>query len=192
MRPLLFCLLPLLLLPAPAAAQPASPASTSAATILADLLSPPDVANARIERQISEMRSGEPFRQSLARDPQLRTELARNSPAVNAAIARIGELQATTMAPILRAMQADARRQQIARLAHDFTAAELAEITAFYRTAAGQKLLATQAEIARDVARSNIEKFAPRIQAAEKAMAPRIQAELKQIRPDPRPPAPRN
>lgn len=182
---LLALLLPLLLA-SPGAAQPAD--ATRAATTLTDLLTPPATASASIERQLTDMRSGQPIRRSLARDPQLRAELARNSPATNAAIARLGELQATTMAPILHDMQADARNAQIARLASEFTAAELAAITAFFRTPAGQKYLRRQPEIARDVARANAAKFAPRVRAAEQAMEPRIKAELQQIRPAPKPP----
>ena len=80
-------------------------------------------------------------------------------------------------------MQASARAEQIASFARNFTAAELAQITAFYRTPAGAKFLAKQGAVTADVAKSNAQKFGARMQAAERAAAPKLEAELRKTFP---------
>lgn len=171
-----------LLLAAPVAAQSAE--ATKAATALVDTMMPSAAAKAQLDQQLKQMRSGAGVRAMLSSNPRLKAELAKNSPAVEAGLARMGAMQADSIGPILREMQASARAEQIASFARNFTAEELAEITAFYKTPAGAKFLARQAAVSAEVGRANAQKFGPRMQAAEKAVAPKLDAELRKLFPN--------
>jgi hypothetical protein len=157
--------------------------TTKAATALVDTIVPQAVAKAQLDQQIAQIRAGAGVRAMLSANPALKTELAKNSPAVNAGIGRMGAIQADAVGPIMREMQASARAEQIASFARNFTAAELAQITAFYRTPAGAKFLAKQGAVTADVAKSNAQKFGARMQAAERAAAPKLEAELRKTFP---------
>lgn len=164
----------------PAPAQPA----TEAARTLVETISPPAAAEQQLDRQIADMRSGAGVRAMLATNPRLRAELAKNSPAVEAGLARMGAIQAEAMEPILREMQQSARAAQTEAFAENFSAGELQEITTFYRTPTGAKLLARQAAISAEVASANREKFRTRLHAAEQSVAPKLDQELRRLFPD--------
>lgn len=157
--------------------------AVKAATALVDTIIPQAAAKAQLDKQIAQIRSGAGVRAMLSQNPQMKAELAKNSPAVTAGLARMGAIQADSVGPIMREMQASARAEQIASFARNFTAAELAEVAAFYRTPAGQKFMARQSVVSADVAKSNAQKFGPRMQAAEKAVAPKLDAELRKTFP---------
>lgn len=164
----------------PAGAQSA----TEAARTLVDTLSPKAAATAELDRQLAQMRSGSAVRTMLSANPRIRAELAKNSPAIEAGLARMGAIQADAIGPILREMQESGRNARIAAFAENFTVEELREITAFYRTPAGAKLLARQGTMAADVARSNSEKFQARMRSAEQSIAPQLDQELRKLFPD--------
>lgn len=166
---------------APAHAQ--SPEALKAATALVDTLMPQAAAKAQLDKQIAQIRAGAGIRAMLSANPQLKAELAKNSPAVNAGIGRMGAIQADAVGPIMREMQGSARSEQIASFARNFTADELTQIAAFYRTPAGAKFLAQQGTVTADVAKANAQKFGARMQAAEKAAAPKLDAELRKTFP---------
>ena len=166
---------------APAHAQSAE--ATKAATALVDTLMPQAEARAQLDKQISQIRAGAGIRAMLSSNPQLKAELAKNSPAVNAGVGRMGAIQADAVGPIMREMQASARAEQIASFARNFTADELTQITAFYRTPAGAKFLARQGAVTADVAKANAQKYSARMQAAEKAVGPKLDAELRKTFP---------
>lgn len=165
------------------AANAQSAEATKAAAALVDTIIPPAVAKAQLDKQIAQIRSGAGVRAMLSGNPQLKAELAKNSPAVNAGIGRMGAIQADAVGPIMREMQTSARAEQIASFARNFTADELNQIAAFYRTPAGAKFLQRQGLVTADVAKSNAQKFGPRMQAAEKAAAPKLDAELRKTFP---------
>ena len=165
------------------AANAQSAEAVKAATALVDTLIPQAAAKAQLDKQIAQIRSGAGVRAMLSGNPALKAELAKNSPAVNAGLGRMGAIQADAVAPIMREMQASARAEQIASFARNFTADELEQIAAFYRTPAGAKFLARQGAVSADVARSSATKFGPRMQAAEKSVAPKLDAELRKTFP---------
>ena len=181
-----FSALPLAALIAAAAIAPAyaqSADAVKAATALVDTLMPQAAAKAQLDKQISQIRAGAGIRAMLSANPQIKAELAKNSPAVNAGIGRMGAIQADAVGPIMREMQASARAEQIASFARNFTADELTQVAAFYRTPAGAKFLARQGTVTADVAKANAQKFSARMQAAEKAAAPKLDAELRKTFP---------
>lgn len=165
------------------AANAQSADAVKAATALVDTIIPQAAAKAQLDQQIAQIRSGAGVRAMLSANPALKAELAKNSPAVTAGLGRMGAIQADAVGPIMREMQASARAEQIASFARNFTADELNQIAAFYRTPAGAKFLARQGAVAADVAKSNTQKFGPRMQAAEKAVAPKLDAELRKTFP---------
>jgi len=175
------------LLVSPAMAQEPSAEALKAAAAVVDLQAPPDRARAMLDNQLKELRSGAGIRAMLGNNPQFRMEAARNQPAFNAAIGRMGAIQADALGPILREMQPATRQTMIDSYARAYTVAELNEIAAFYRSPTGTKLRATQG--ATNAAANKViqERFGPRMQAAEKGVTPRLNAELKKLMPPPSP-----
>lgn len=163
----------------PAAAQDA----TAAATALVDLIAPLPAAQAQLEAQLAEMRKGAAIRALLGNNPRYQMEAAKNQPAFNQGIARIGAMQADAVGPIMREMVPATRKATIAAYAAAFTPAELAAITAFYKTPAGQKLLRQQTVLQVQVNQQMAQQYGPKMQAAQKALAPKIDAELRKLFP---------
>jgi hypothetical protein len=181
LKPALFSLA--LIAAAPALAQDA----TAAATALVDLIAPLPQAQAAMDQQLAAMRKGEAIRAMLANSPQTaqryQMEAAKNQPAFNQGLARIGAMQAEAIGPIMKEMVPATRKASIDAYAGAFTAAELQAITAFYRTPAGAKLLRAQPQVQQQVNRQISQQFAPRMQKAEQGLAPKIQAELQKLFP---------
>lgn len=166
-------------LPAAAQAQDA----TKAAAAVVELQNPTARANAALEAQLKAMRSGDALRAMLSQNPAFKQEAAKNQPAFNATLARAGTIQADALGPIQREMLASSRQVAIAAYAREFTAAELEQIAAFYRSPAGAKLLARQNAINAEVGKAMQQKYGARVQAAEKAAGPKIEAELRKLAP---------
>jgi hypothetical protein len=166
-----------------AAAQAPPADAVKAATALVELQTPTTASTAALERQLKEMREGAAIRAVLSANPRFKMEAAKNQPGFNAAMARIGVMQADAIGPILREMQPATRRIAIDTYAKAFTAAELEAIATFYRTPAGTKLLRQQAQISQTINRSVQQQYGPRLQAAEKTIGPKIQAELQKLFP---------
>jgi hypothetical protein len=164
---------------APAVAQDA----TAAATQLVDLIAPTAAATRTLDAQLADMRKGAAIRQMFGGNPRFQMEAAKNTPAFNAALARMGAIQADSVGPILREMIPATRSATIAAFARAFTAAELNAVAAFYRTPAGGKFLRTQPQVQMEVQRSVGQKFGPRLEAAQKAAGPKLEAELKKLFP---------
>ncbi len=181
--PLLPILIPALMLAAPVAAQ--TPEATAAATALVDMVTPPDRSRAGLAAEVKAVREGQMVRAMLQNNAAFRTEAAKNQPSFNAAVARMGGMQADALGPLMQESQTLSRQTAISAYARAFTAEELKAIAAFYRTPAGSKLLRTQPQIAQEVNRAVAAKVGPRLQAAQKALAPKIQAELRKIMPAP-------
>lgn len=173
-------------LPATAGAQSAD--ATKAAAAVVDLQNPAARANAGLEAQLKAMRNGDVIRGMLSQNPAFKQEAAKNQPAFNAAIARMGAMQADALGPIQREMLTASRQVAINAYAREFTAAELEQIAAFYRSPTGAKLLARQNAINAEVGKSMQQKFGPRVQAAEKSVGPKIEAELRKLFPQQAPP----
>ena len=168
---------------APASAQAASPDAVAAATMLVDIQTPPAASKAALDRQLKEMRSGGAIRAMMSQNPGFQAEAAKNQPAFNSAMARMGVIQADAVGPIMVEMQKASRGIAIDTFAKTFTAAELQQIAAFYRTPVGAKLLSQQGAMGQQIARQVQARFGPRMEAAQKAIAPKLQAELQKLAP---------
>ena len=165
----------------PLAAQ-AQDATKSAAAVV-ELQNPSARASAQLEAQLKAMRSGEAIRAMLSQNPRFKQEAAKNQPAFNAALARMGAMQADALGPIQREMLTASRQVAVAAYAREFTAAELDQIAAFYKSPAGAKLLARQGAINAEVGKAMQQKYGARVQAAEKSVGPKIEAELRKLFP---------
>lgn len=159
--------------------------STAAATALIDLMSPPAQGKAQLDAQMKEVRNGNAIRAQLSQNPRFKQEASKNQPAFNSAMTRIGAMQADALGPIRTEMLTASRQEAIAAYARTFTAAELNTLVEFYKSPTGAKLLANQGQLNAAVAKAMQAKFAPRVQAAEKSVAPKIEAELKKLFPAP-------
>lgn len=169
-----------------AVAAPASAQDNMAlATQLVDQISPPARSRAQLDAQMKDIRSGAVIRAQLGQNPRFAQEAAKNQPAFNSAIGRIGALQADALGPIRLEMLNASRQEAIAAYARNFTAEELTAILAFYKSPAGTKLAGTQSRINAEVGATMQTKFAQRLMNAEKATAPKIEAELKKLFPAP-------
>lgn len=181
----MFVLAGTLMLGAPATvlAQTANPQSVAAATALVDQITPPAVGKAGLDAQMKAIREGQMIRGMLANNPQFRAEAAKNQPAFNAGIARIGAMQAQALSPIFSEMQTASRKEAIAEYSRRFTATELYQIIAFYKSPAGAKLLAQQPQVAQAINRQVQGSYGPRMEAAQKNLGPKIEAELRKLFP---------
>lgn len=173
----------MVLAPAVVQAQAASPQSTAAATALVDLITPPAQGKAGLDAQIKAIREGQMIRGMLGNNPAFRAEAAKNQPAFNAGIARIGAMQAQALGPIFTEMQAASRKAAISEYSKRFTPAELNAIMAFYRSPAGAKLMKQQPQVAQAINRQVQATYAPRMETAQKNLGPKIEAELKKLFP---------
>lgn len=170
-----------LMIATPVAAQ--TPQSTAAATQLVDLMTPPAQSKAAVDQQIRGLREGQMVRAMLGQSPQFRTESAKNQPAFNAAIGRMGAIQAQALGPIFSEMQSSSRRIAIENYARTFSAAELQQIITFYRSPVGAKLMQQQPQVAAAISKQVQSQYAPRLDAAQKSIAPKLDAELKKLFP---------
>jgi hypothetical protein len=173
-------------LAAPASAQTAE--SRKAATAVVDLTNPPARSSAALEAQLKAMRNGDALRNVLNQNPGFRQAASQNPAKFDAALARMGAMQADALGPIQREMLTASRTAAIEAYATRFTTAELEAIAAFYRSGPGAKLLAQQGAIGVEVSKQMQTRFGPRVQAAEKSVGPKIDAELRKL--SGQPPAP--
>jgi hypothetical protein len=171
-------------LAAPAPAQAPDPAAVRAATAVVDLNNPPARAKAGLDRQIAEMRRGNAIRAMFQQNPRFQAEAAKNTPAFNAAIARMGAIQADAVGPVMAEMQAASRQIAIESYARAFSVAELEQLATFFRSPVGQKLIAQQQPITQQVGTQVAQRFGPRMEAAQRNVGPKLEAELKKLFPD--------
>ncbi len=157
--------------------------SAALATRLVDMMTPANQTRAAVTQQVKMIREGAAIRAMLSQNPGARAELAKNNPAINAGLARIGTMQADSIGPIMLEAQASARKEAITRYAATFTAAELKQLVDFYGSPLGVKLRKAEPEIGRQIAAAQQKRYAPRLEAANKALAPKIEAELKKLFP---------
>ncbi|MFN3590880.1 MAG: DUF2059 domain-containing protein [Thermaurantiacus sp.] len=168
---------------APLLAQQATPDSTRAATELVDLLTPQAQAKANLDRQLTEMRQGAGIRAAFGNNPRFQMEAAKNQPSFNAALARMGGMQADTLGPILTDMQTASRQLTIETYAKTYSAEELRAILSFFRSPAGAKWVRQQPQVTAEVNRTLQQRFGPRLETAQKSVGPRVEAELKKLFP---------
>jgi hypothetical protein len=171
---------PAILFSAPAHAQADA---TAAATALVDVLAPGASERQLLDKQLADMRSGATIRQMFAGNPRFKAEAAKNQPAFNQAIARMGAMQADAVGPIMREMLPATRSATIAAYARAFTPAELNQLTAFFKSPAGAKFMRVQPQIQAEVGKQMQTRFGPRLEAAQKSVGPKLEAELKKLFP---------
>lgn len=164
-------------------AQASSPESVAAATALVDLITPPAQGKAGLDNQLKAIREGQMVRAMLGNNPVFRQEAAKNQPAFNAGLQRIGGMQAQALGPIFGQMQAASRTAAINEYAKRFTPAELGQLATFYKSPVGRKLMVQQPQVAQAINAQVQANYGPKLEAAQKNLGPKIEAELKKLFP---------
>lgn len=164
-------------------ANPSAPA-VAAATAMIEAISPQTREKAAMDAQVANIRRGALIAQMIGANPRVREAAQKDKPGVEAMLGRAGAIQADALTPIFVQRAAAIRAATIQAYASQFTIAEMAAITAFYRTGPGAKLLTAQPSIAQRVNAQVNAQYGPNVEAAQKAIAPRIEAEVKKLIPD--------
>lgn len=167
----------------PSSAVHAQADATAAATALVNVLAPAEAEKQLLDRQLADMRTGAAIRQMFSGNPRFQTEAAKNQPAFNQALARMGAMQADAVGPVMREMLPATRSATIAAYAKAFTAAELTQLATFFKSPAGAKFMRIQPQIQADVGKQMQARFGPRLEAAQKSVTPKLEAELKKLFP---------
>jgi hypothetical protein len=170
----------------PALAQAAAPSAqaVAAAAAMVEAISPAAAEKAALDQQLANIRRGALIFQLIANNQQVQAAVQNNRAGVEAMLARAGAIQADALAPIFSQQQAAVRQASVQAYAQQFTIAELNAISAFYRSAAGQKLRTTQPQIAQTVGRQVQQQFAQALQNANQSVAPRVRTEVNSLFPN--------
>lgn len=155
----------------------------SLATQIVDMQSPQATIKAQLDAELKAMREGQGIRRRMAQSPAYQADAARDDPAFNAAVARMGALEADAVGPVMRDMQATNRQLRINSYVEQFSVAELQEILKFLHSPAGRKLTESQPKIRNDIGQKLQAEFGPKMQAAQRSAGPKIQAELQKLFP---------
>ncbi|QMW22246.1 DUF2059 domain-containing protein [Sandaracinobacteroides saxicola] len=182
-------LLALVAPPALAEVPAAKPSPASLAAQLADVLNDgPTLAAASRQDfapMLAEMRSGTAIRKLLEPNQAYRTEVLRDPAKVDAAIKRIGGMQAAVIEGLLADFNGEVRAATIDVYAASFSEAEMRDILAFYKSPGGRALVERMAAVRQSV-RANVRaRLTPRISAALQALSPVIEAEMRALLPAP-------
>lgn len=153
------------------------------ATRIVELQSPAAAVKAQLDTEMKALREGQGIRRRMAQSPAYQAAASRNEPKFNAAIARMGTIEADAVEPVMRDMQAANRQLRINSYVERFAVAELQEILKFLQSPTGRKLTGAQTQINADVARKLQAEFGPKVQAAQRTAGPKIQAELEKLFP---------
>ncbi|MBU3077717.1 DUF2059 domain-containing protein [Sphingomonas quercus] len=167
------------------AARPADPATAALARELVATMGLRQTMQATMDRTLADLRAGNAISAQLDRNANIRLERAKNPQAWDAAIGRIGAKQAAMMQKVLTDMQPEIEARSIQIYANNFTAAELRELLAFYRTPLGKKITSRLPEISAETTRWVQQEIPRRIAPAMQALAPEIQKELAPLLPKP-------
>ena len=171
----------------PAAAQaeaPAlDPAQVAAARQLVQLLDVAAVMGGGLAEMESELRSGARLSASLDQNPAIRMERAKNPQAWDAAIKRIGAMQADAVRALIEDLTPQVVEATIAIYARNFTVGDLEALIAFYQTPVGTRLRDRMPAINAESVRLVQTKVMPRVAEKMQSLQPKVQAELAPLMP---------
>ena len=147
-------IVPLLMACAPASAQTAAspavdPARVAAAQELADVLDLKTMIRAANEAAVGQVEA-QVLAATLKADPRLQDIRMKDPARFDAALQRVVAIVTGELKKMNIAMEPDVYREGVAIYARVYTAEEMREITGFYRSPVGAKMLAKQPEIIRE------------------------------------------
>ena len=181
-----FSLIPMLLLTAAAPAAAAPDAATLAAA--RDLVTQLDVRGqivGSMMRGVAEMRSGAVVTRMLESQPGFAMARSKQPAKFDEVLKKIGGMQAAATEKVVTAQAPAVTQAAVQAYAANYTAAELRQLSAFYKSPLGQALITKQPLIAAQVNTAQGQLMGVQIQQAMQALGPQIQAELKRLAPPP-------
>lgn len=169
--------------PAVVLAPALDPARVAAARRLIELLDVAAVMGGGLVEMENELRSGAGLSASLDRNPATRMERAKNPQAWDAAIKRIGAMQADAVRAIVEGVTPQVVEATIAIYARNFTVGDLDALIAFYQTPVGIKLRDRMPAISAESAKLVQTLVMPRVAEKMQSLQPKVQAELAPLMP---------
>lgn len=142
---------------------------------------------AMLAKTIEALRSGAVLSAQFDRNPAIHMRRAQNPQAWDAAIARIGALQAASAKKALGDLPQRFHAQAANSYATIFTAAELRALTDFYRTPLGRKLVESGPAVGAATTGWLQQEIGRRLALAMPAIQPQIQQELAPLLASPTP-----
>lgn len=168
--------------PAPATADPAAKA---AAEQLLTQMDYDKKMHTGILQSATMMRSGAVMGRQVDANPALKMQRAQNPQAWDAALKKIGGMQADILEQALKETTPQIRADAVDTYARAFTAAELKQMIELYKTPFGHKLIDRLPVVASVALRRAQVQIDQRMAPHMKALQPEIQKELQPLLPKP-------
>jgi hypothetical protein len=187
-------MIPLLIAAVVAAGQPAAkpvdPAALAAANVLVTQLDVRSQVQKGMNRNVELMRQGVAIRAQLAQQPGFIPAYQANQAKFDAALKKAGAIQADIAARAITSSLDAVVAAAAKSYATNYTADELKQLAAFYKTPLGQSLLLKQGRVSADIAQASEQIVGAKIEAGMKAAAPQLQAALAPLNSGAAPPKP--
>jgi hypothetical protein len=171
------------------AAKPVDPAALTAATALVQQLNVRAQILAGMNRTVDMMRQGVAIRAQLAPQPGFMQAYQANQAKFDAAFKKAGAIQADATQKVVNA-NIDSVVAEAARIyARNFTADELRQLSAFYKTPLGLAVLQKQGRVSAEISQAGETIMGPKVDAAMRTAEPQIKAALAPLNSGGAPPA---
>jgi hypothetical protein len=160
------------------ATKPADPAAKAAAAALVQQLGLRGQIQQMMARNVEAMRQGMGIRAMLAQQPGFIEAYKANPGKFDPVLKKAGAVQGDVAQKAAAASIEPIMAAATTAYATNFTAAELTQLSAFYKTPLGQTLLAKQGRVSAEINRATDEIMGQKMQAGMKAAEPQLKAAL--------------
>lgn len=175
-------MLPLLIAAVVAASQPAAkaadPAATSAATALVQQIGLRSQIQQMMASNVDAMRQGYGMRAMLAQQPGFVQAYQANPGKFDPVLKKAGAIQADVAQKAAAASIDPIMAAAVKAYATSFSADELKQLAAFYKTPLGQALMQKQGRVSAEINRATEETMGAKMQAGMKTAEPQLKAAL--------------
>ena len=164
---------------------PADPAAKAAAETLLKLMDYDKMVSAGLEPTLAAMRAGAIIGRQVDANPALKLQRSKNPQAWDIALRNVGAMQAGVIEQTMKEMMPEVHAVAVDTYARNFTAQDLRELTDFYKTPLGRKVIDRLPKVmvaSLDLAQRQVsQRVTPRMQALQ----PAIEKELAPLLPRP-------
>lgn len=167
------------------AAKPIDPAAMAAATVLVEQLGVRGQVQRSMDQNVQMMKSGFALRSMLAQQPGFVPAYNANKAKFDAALQKAGAIQAEVAAKVIRDNIGAVVNEAAKAYARNYSAAELKQLSSFYRTPLGQALYTRQGRVSAEISDASARIIGGKIDAGMQAASPRMQAALAPLNPQP-------
>jgi uncharacterized protein len=161
----------------------ADPAAVTAATALVEQLGVKAQIADGMNRGIANMRSGAMITQMLSQQPGFEAARAKQPAKFDEVLKKAGGMQANAAQKVVNEQLPLVVNAAIQSYATNYTAAELKQLSDFYRSPLGIAYAAKQPKVAAGINDATSKLMGAKIQAAMQALAPQINVELARLQP---------